>query len=110
MIVDEERLVCLRDDRRVSLLHHWARPKVWSRQGRVRLGAPDPYVTVFPRVAFGRDAVLPLASNDVPWWLRPGVGFKLTVRYGARLAALGRARQAGGSLVSASARRLRGSS
>ena len=110
VVADEEALVCLRDGRQVSLLHHWARPKVWSRQGQVRLGVPDPYVRVFPRVAFGRDVALALAPNEVPWWLRPGIGFTLTRYCGAGLAALGRTRQAGGALVSASVRRLRGSS
>ena len=110
VVADEDHLVCLRDGVQMSLLHHWARPKVWSREGKVRLGTPDPYVAVFPRVAFGRDAALPLAPNDVPWWLRPGIGFTLTRRCGTGLAALGRARRAADSLVSASARRLRGSS
>ncbi len=110
VVADDDRLVCLREGVQVSLLHHWARPKVWSRQGRVRLGTPDPYVRVFPRVAFGQDAALPLALNDVPWWLRPGIGFTLTQRCGTGLAALGRARRAADSLVSAPARSLRGSS
>jgi hypothetical protein len=109
VVADEDRLVCLRDGVRVSLLHHWARPKVWSREGMVRLGTPDPYVGLFPRVAFGRDAALPLAPSDVPWWLRPGIGFTLTERCGTWLAALARGRRAAGSLVSASARHLRGS-
>ena len=33
VVADEDRLVCLREGVQVSLLHHWARPKVWSRQG-----------------------------------------------------------------------------
>ena len=109
VVVDEERLVCLREDAPVSLLHHWARPKVWSRQGQVRLGTPDPYVRLFPRVAFAADVALPLATNDVPWWLRPGIGFKLTSHCGVGLVALGRARRAASSLAAAPARWLPGS-
>ena len=107
-VVDEDRLVCLRDELQVSLLHHWSRPKVWSRQGQVRLDLRDPYIRLFPRVVFGRDAALRLSVRDVPWWLRPGVGSRWALRFGPAVAAFGRAKRAAVSWASKRASRLRG--
>jgi hypothetical protein len=42
---------------------------------------PDPYIRLFPRVAFGNDVVLSLESDDVPWWLRRGLRHRLALRW-----------------------------
>jgi hypothetical protein len=104
VVADEDRLVCVRDGVQVSLLHHWARPKVWSRRGKLRLRESDAYVRVFSRVVFGPGVALPLTKSDVPWWLRPS-GVKVTLRLGFALSASARAREAVASLVSAYTRR-----
>ena len=80
-VIDQNTLVCMRDGGRVSILHHYGRPKVWSRTGRQRLRFPEAYVRLFPRVASGRDVVLRLASDEVPWWLRLGPRHRLALGY-----------------------------
>jgi len=71
-IADAARLVCLREGKPATILHHSGRPKVWQPSGRGCLSAGEPYVRLVPRVLFGDDVVLRLDPGDVPWWLRPG--------------------------------------
>jgi hypothetical protein len=78
-ITDEERLVCVRDGKEASILHHSGRPKVWQPTGRSRLSVPEPYVRLLPRVLFGDDVVLRLDRRDVPWWVLPRTSSRLGV-------------------------------
>lgn len=97
-VVDEEHLVVMHYQTQVSILHHSGRPKVWNSSGFRRLRFPEPYIQLFPRVAFARDVPLRLAPSEVPWWLGPGWPRRLAVRvvkrakHAATLAA-GRARR-----------------
>jgi hypothetical protein len=78
-IADEERLICLRDGKAASILHHSGRRKVWQPGGRACLSAGEPYVRLLPRVLFGDDVVLRLKRDDVPWWLLPGTATRVAV-------------------------------
>jgi hypothetical protein len=75
-IDDEARLVCTNDGERLVIAHHSLRPKVWSPGGRSRMRTRHPYVRLFRRVVFGEDVPIKLAEREVPWWLRPGIGYK----------------------------------
>jgi hypothetical protein len=108
-IVSGDRLICMRDDLRISVLHHWDRPKVWcpSRAGRRRMSLPEPYIRLFPRVVFGEDVTLQLSPSDVPWWLRPGPRHELALRHQRALAASTRAKRVAIGVAGAQGRRVR---
>ena len=66
-------LRCVNRGRETMLLHNTARPKTWER----RAWGVQPYrafARLLPRVVFGSDAPLQLEHEDVPAWLRPGLG------------------------------------
>jgi hypothetical protein len=69
--VNRDRLTCLNYSRRVSLLHHDQRPKVWNRDGQIRaFRLRDPYVKLLPRLLFDKDVPSRLSRQDYPWWVR----------------------------------------
>ena len=92
-VLDEAVLACARDGVRVSILHHYGRPKVWSRTGRQRFAFPETYVRLFPRVISGQDVALRLPPSEVPWWLRHGLRHKIALRYHRTRVVLGPAKR-----------------
>jgi len=73
-VEDIDRLVCTSDGRRQPLLHAPLNPKVWQPGGWRRVAMNRAYVRLMPRLLFGSDVPLALSSEDVPLWLRAGIG------------------------------------
>ena len=80
-VIDQNTLACMRDGGRVSILHHYGRPKVWSRTGRQRLRLSRNLCPSLPasglwtrrrtETGFGRSAMV--ASSRLSAQIRLGV-------------------------------------
>lgn len=105
-VIDQDTLACTCDEGRVSILHHYGRPKVWSRTGRQRLRFPEAYVRLFPRVVSGRDVALRLAPSEVPWWLRLGSLHRFALGYHRARILLGPAKRIAIAAVRGTGRRV----
>jgi hypothetical protein len=72
-IEDERTLRCRVGDELQPLLHTPRTPKVWQPGGWRHVEYQTrAYVSLMPRVLFGRDVALRLSPSEVPYWLRPG--------------------------------------
>jgi hypothetical protein len=76
---DIGRLRCTFEGQPTKLLHLVDNPKPWERSGWLRLAATG-YVRLMRRLLFADDVPLRLDPNEVPMWLRPGLGGELTLR------------------------------
>jgi len=78
-IVDERDLTCTYEERRVTILHHSLRPKMWEPLGWQR----DPrqaYVRLLRRVLRWDDVPLRLEDHELPLWLRQSTMGRLAFR------------------------------
>jgi hypothetical protein len=78
-VEDLETLTCKVNGEPKTILHYLDSPKPWERSGWLRLASTD-YVRLMRRLLFAADVPLRLGPDQVPLWLRPGVGGELTLR------------------------------
>jgi hypothetical protein len=78
-VLDERTLACTLRGGRPYLLHYWGGPKPWEPRAwmRVRRNA---YVQLMPRLLFKTDVPIAIPPDDLPGWLRPGLGHGLELR------------------------------
>jgi hypothetical protein len=77
-IIDLGTLECRVDGIRPAILHYGMQPKAWDRIGWLRIRR-DAYVRLFSRVVCGEDVSLRVPSQQLPMWLRPSIGGKITL-------------------------------
>jgi hypothetical protein len=77
-IEDLETLSCSVDGRSPKFIHVPDRPKPWERAGWSRRGS-EVYLRLMRRLFFEDDVSLRLEPRQVPFWLRPDAGGRMTL-------------------------------
>lgn len=78
-VADERKLRCEFEGTRVVALHAVAGPKPWQRAAGAEATPRNAYVRLLRRLLVHDDAAVRVPSHDLPSWLRPGIGGRLSL-------------------------------